>query len=149
MKLLSIAVPVVVVFVTAPPTHVQTKPDFTGRWVQVAPSGRAEGGGSEQVVTQDATTLTTAHASEGGGHRSVYKLAGESRSTLGQVEVVSKTAWDGDRLIITSTATYPGGTTRESKQVWSLGADGTLTIELSSKNPDGTTNDMKSIHRRK
>jgi hypothetical protein len=127
----------------------QTKPNFSGRWVQVTPAGEAEGGGSEQVVTQDATTLTTEHPSEGGSHRQTYKLGGESRSTVGPVEVVATTVWDGAKLVLTSTATYPGNNKRESKQVWSLGADGKLTIELSAKNPDGTTTEIKSVHQKK
>jgi hypothetical protein len=127
----------------------QTTPNFSGRWVQVTPSAEAEGGGSERTVTQDAATLTTEHPSEGGGHRQVYKLDGESRSTLGRVEVVSKTVWDGARLVITSTATYPGDNKRESRQVWSLGTDGRLTIELLAKNPDGTTTEIRSVHQKK
>jgi hypothetical protein len=127
----------------------QAKPDFSGRWVQVVPTGKEEGSGSEQVVTQDGMTLTTEHPSEGGSHRQVYKLDGESRSTIAGVEVISNTAWDGQKLVITSTATYPGNRKRESKQVWSLGQDGSLIIEHSAKNPDGTRMEIQTIHRKK
>ena len=127
----------------------QAKPNFSGTWIQVEPANRAEGGGSEQVVTHDAVTLTTEHASEGGGHRQVYKLDGESRFSVSSADVVAKAMWDGQKLVITSTATYPENRRRDSKQVWSLGADGTLTIESSAKNPDGTTTDRKSVHRKK
>jgi hypothetical protein len=129
--------------------HAQAKPDFSGRWVQVAPAGESQGGGSEQVITQDATTVTTEHPSEGGGHRQTYKLDGESRSALGEIEIVSKTSWDGPKLVITSTATYPGNRRRESKRVWSLEADGTMTSEFTARNPDGTTTELKSVYRKR
>jgi len=127
----------------------QAKPDFSGRWVQITPAAEAEGGGSEQLVTQDATTLTTEHPSEGGSHRQVYKLDGESRSMLGQIQIVSKASWEGQKLVITSSATYPDRQRRDSKQIWSLGTDGRLTIEFSATNPDGTATEMRLIHRKK
>jgi hypothetical protein len=90
-------------------TSAQEKPNFAGQWVLVSP---AEGEGQEQTVTQDATTLTTAHASEGHGHRWVYKLDGtESRNVLvshgNAVVTLSKASWDGNRLRIASDTTYP------------------------------------------
>ena len=86
----------------------QAKPDFSGRWVQVTPSAVGEGGGQEQVVRQDAASVTIDHASEGGGHSQVYRFDSESRGMLGHdVEVISKAAWDGPRLVLTSTASYP------------------------------------------
>ena len=127
----------------------QAKPNFSGRWVQIAPASPDDGGGTEQVVTQDAKTLTAEHPSEGGQHRQVYKLDGESQFATGPVTSVSKTTWDGPKLVISTTSTYPGDRKRESKQVWSLGADGMLTIEASSKNPDGTTTEIKIVHRKK
>ncbi len=110
----------------------QQKPNFSGRWVTVSPT---EAAGQEQVVTHDAATLTTGHASEGGGHGAVYKLDGtESRNVLtshGEPIVTrSKAAWSGAQLTITSNTTYPDGRTRESKEVWSLDAEGRLVIEV-------------------
>jgi hypothetical protein len=129
--------------------HAQSKPNFAGRWVQVTPTAEAEGGGSEQVITQTATTVTTEHPSEGGGHRQTFTIDAESKSMVGQIPVVSKTAWVGQTLVITSVATYPGDVTRESKQIWSLRPDGTMAIEFTLKNPDGTTTEIKSVHRKR
>ena len=128
----------------------QAKPDFSGRWVQVSPSSPAEGGGNEQSVRQSDSAVTTDHASGGGGHSQVYKFDAESRGTLGHgIDVISKAAWDGPKLVLTSTATYPDNTRRQSRQQWTLGPDGTLTIESSMKHPDGTVTERKSVHRKK
>jgi len=140
---------IVVAIVMSLGVHAQSKPNFSGRWVQVSPTAEMEGGGSEQVITQTATTVTTEHPSEGGGHKQTFTIDAESKSMVGQVPVVSKTAWVGPTLVITSTATYPGDVKRESKQIWSLRPDGTLAIEFTLKNPDGTTTEIKSIHRKR
>ncbi len=110
----------------------QQKPNFSGRWVVVSP---ADAAGQEQVVTHDATTLTTGHASEGGGHGASYKLDGtESRNVLTShgepIVTLSKATWSGAQLTITSNTTYPDGRKRESKEVWSLDAEGRLVIEV-------------------
>src|SRR5688572_20488383 len=58
----------------------QSTPNFTGIWVTVSP---ADAAGQEQEVRHTATTLSTGHASEGGGHHASYKLDGsESRNEL-------------------------------------------------------------------
>ena len=100
----------------------QKKPDFTGSWVAISP---AEAAGQEQEVRHTATTLTTGHASEGGGHQAIYKLDGnESRSELtshgDQIVTTSKAASDGDKVVITRATTCPDGRKLESKQTWSM-----------------------------
>ena len=128
----------------------QAKPDFSGRWVQVTPSAVAEGGGQEQVVRQDDASVTTSHASEGGGHGQVYKFGSDSSGMLGHdVAVTSRAAWDGPKLVLTSTATYPDKSQRQTRQVWTLGSDGLLTIESTMTHPDRTITQRKSVHRKK
>jgi hypothetical protein len=106
----------------------QQKPDFSGHWVMVSPS---EGAGQEQVVTQDATTLTVAPAAGGQGQVLVYKLDGtESRTVLPQSVMISKAAWTGNQLTITSTSAAPGGQTLDQTLVWSLDGEGRLVIEV-------------------
>jgi hypothetical protein len=110
----------------------QEKPDFAGRWVLMSP---AEGAGQEHTVTQDAATLTTAHASTGHGHRMVYKLDGtESRNVLvshgSDIVTLSKASWNGNQLTIMSDTTYSDGRKRYVKEVWSFGGDGRLVVEF-------------------
>lgn len=120
------------VLVAATATFAQKKPDFSGRWVVISPADQA---GNEQSVKQDLTTLTTQHDSEGGGHDTTYKLDGSEnrgviRSHDEDLVTLSKAMWDGDKLSITSATTYPGGRKVDSKQVWSLNAEGQLVIEV-------------------
>jgi hypothetical protein len=99
------------------------KPDFSGRWVMVTP---AEGAGQEQVVKQDATTLTIGPTPE--GQLVVYKLDGsENRIGLASgVVMTSKASWTGNQLTITSTT--PSGL--DQKQVWSIDGEGKLVIDV-------------------
>jgi hypothetical protein len=104
------------------------KPDFSGRWVMVTP---AEGAGLEQVVKQDATTLTIGPTPE--GQLVVYKLDGtENRIVMTSgVVMTSKASWTGNQLTITSTT--PSGL--DQKQVWSIDGDGKLVIDVQNTLP--------------
>ncbi len=126
----------------------QEKPNFAGRWVLVSPP---ESAGQEQVVTQDAATLTTAHASSGHGHRSVYALDGsESRNALTshghEIVTVSKTTWNRERLTIESETTYPDGRKLQATDVWSLDAEGRLLIERTERGLTPSPSTMKLVY---
>ena len=135
----------------APHALAQKVPDFSGRWVQVTPAAADEGGGQEQVITQTPTTITTEHPSEAGSHRQVYTLNSESTSQVGaaKTEVVSRTSWDGQKLVISSTVRNPDNTRQTSKQTWSLGADGLLTIDGSMDTHDGQHRSFKVVYKRR
>ena len=49
--------------------------------------------------------------------------------TLLAIDRVTKTAWDGNKLVVTVTANF-GGQAFETKSIWSIGADGALLIEM-------------------
>jgi len=110
----------------------QDKPNFTGTWVAVSP---AEAAGQEQEVRHTATTLSTGHASEGGGHQATYKLDGsESRNEImshGEpIVTLSRAAWEGNKVVITSATTYPDGGKLDSKETWSMDSEGRLVFEF-------------------
>jgi hypothetical protein len=114
-------------------TSAQEKPNFAGRWVVVSPAAEA---GQEQTVTHTAATLATGHASEGHGHRAVYRLDGtENRNVVTShgedIVTLSKAAWSGNQLTITSDTTYPDGRTWHTTQAWSLDESGRLIIDFS------------------
>jgi len=46
---------------------------------------------------------------------------------------VTKSAWDGNKLVLTTVSDFQGQSF-ENKQIWTLGADGTLTVD--STRPD-------------
>ena len=132
-------------------TSAQESPNFAGRWVLVSP---ADSAGQEQTVTQDAAKLTTAHASDGDGHRSVYRLDGaESRNVLGShgsdIVTLSTASWNGNRLTITNNTTYPDGRKRHTTQVWSLEGKDRLVIEFTESGPSATPRTTTLVYARR
>lgn len=129
--------------------HAQTRPNFTGHWVQISPD---EGAGGEQFIKHDATTLATAHDSEGGGHNATYKLDGsEQRITLGshgsEIVTISRATWQGNTLVIASSTTYPDGRKMTGNDTWSLDAEGRLVIDL-DRMLAGQPIKMKLVHKK-
>lgn len=136
----------------------QPTPDFTGRWVVVpdtAPAAGQRGGGPAEgsmgsgwgpdiTVTQDAKALTIQftpfiRSDMQPPFTFVYLLDGsESRNTInmgrGPQEQVSRAAWDGGKLVITTTYSFkvtPDAetVTGETKQVLSLESPASLVVE--------------------
>jgi hypothetical protein len=132
-------------------TSAQEKPNFSGRWVVVSPAADA---GQEQTVTQTAATLTTGHASEGHGHRAVYKLDGtENRNVLTShdedIVTLSKASWSGTQLTITSDTTYPDGRKWHTVQTWSLESEGRLAVEFSETGMNAAPMTTRRIYTRR
>src|SRR6187401_1862649 len=102
-----IAISVLTVSVLAQP-----KPNFSGRWVITSP---ADSAGQEQIVTQDAKTLTVEHASEGGGHKMSYQLDGVERRMAipgragAEITMLAKASWDGNTIVVLTNTSYPNG----------------------------------------
>ena len=129
------------------------KPDFSGKWVldpaktEGGPGGgggggRAGGGGggaAPLTITQTATDLTIERTMGETVTKTVYKLDGKesvNETQRGKSTYVSK--WDGAKLMTTIKAETPQGT-RESTEVRSLAADGTMVVETTSQGPSGPT----------
>jgi hypothetical protein len=131
----------------------QAKPNFAGKWTMVAQpaadagqGGGRRGGrggrggfGQEMTIAQDASTLTINY-SVGGQNptpvKVVYKLDGsESKNTMmgrgGQMEQVSKAAWQGNTLVITTT-TQNG----EQKRVLSMDGANLKIVTTNPGNPN-------------
>jgi hypothetical protein len=134
---------------------VQTPSDFSGRWLLAPePVGTASaarstpamgtGWGSDISIAQDAKTLTIEFAQFARGDmqppiKLVYFLDGsESRNTInvgrGPQEQISKTAWDGTKLTISTVRTFrsaPGDKpmTLQTTQVLFLDSPDTLVVE--------------------
>ena len=128
------------------------KPNFSGTWVTVSP---AEFAGQEQVITHDlqANTLTLQHGAEGGHHQRTHTLDGaESRNALsshgGQIVTLSRASWTGNQITIVNVSTYPDGTRRESKELWSLDAAGQLVLDLTEV-ADALPKTTRIVHKKK
>jgi hypothetical protein len=151
MKRLIASVVVIVALAAAFETHAQTRPNFSGRWVQVSP---AEGAGSEQVIKHEGDKMTASHASTGDGHVLEYTLDGtEKTQTLtshGQdLNSKVRAIWEKESVVITATTHYGGDRTVTLKQVWSLDKAGQLVIVV-SPTVDGKHQDpITLVHTRK
>lgn len=122
--------------------------NFAGKWTMDPASAPAGGGGGrggrgmlgeELTITQDASTLTLEY--QGGGQnpapvKLVYKLDGSESKNMtmgrgGQQEQVSKAAWAGESLVVTTTTGFG-----ELKRTFSL-QGGNLVVETSAPGRDG------------
>ena len=112
----------------------QTKPNFAGKWTLSDPA--AAGGmmtPTTMTVVQDEKTITLTTVGQMGEVKTVFNLDGtEAKSPIDvqgtRIERVTKAAWDGSKLALTTVANFQGQSF-ETKQIWTLGADGTLTVD--------------------
>jgi hypothetical protein len=140
----------------------QAKPDFSGMWTMdpasapAPPAGGGGGGGGggrgggrggggagfgqQFTATQNASTLTISRMQGDQTVTATYKLDGsESKNTVqgrgGAQEQVSKAAWQGSKLVITTTLDF-GGNTVEQKRTLSM-EGGNLVIEQANPGRGG------------
>ena len=152
-----LVVAVVLMFGAAASLAAQAKSDFSGKWTldpasapappAGAPAGGGGGGGgrgggrgggfgNEFTIAQNAKTITITRMQGDQTVATVYNLDGsESKNTVqgrgGATEQVSKAAWDGAKLIVTT-----AGANGEQKRVFAMEA-GNLTIETTQPGRDG------------
>ena len=131
----------------APSAFAQAK-NFAGKWTAIvdttaAPTGGrgGRGLGMSPTITQDDKTLTITRTTQAGEIKSVYNLDGsESKNTVtmggNSVEQVSKTKWDGDKLVITTTSNM-GGNTIETTTVLSKDASDNLVVQYTAPGRGG------------
>ena len=103
--------------------------------------GRGAVSGPEVKITQDGTTLKVERTQGQAPVVFTYTIGGEGKNTVtmgrgGPTDVSYKTAWEGSKLVISSTQSMAmqDGTnmTMASKQALSIAADGTLVVESTS-----------------
>ena len=131
----------------------QGKTDFSGTWKRDAARsdapqmGRGGAGGAPAgdvtvTIAQTAADITIERKMGENVQKSVYKLDGSesiNASPRGG-DIKSKATWDGANLVIESTQTMNMGgneMTMTSKEVWSLGADGAITVQATRTTPRG------------
>jgi hypothetical protein len=132
----------------------QGKTDFSGNWKRDAtksdapqmgrggPGGGAPMGDVTLAIAQTAADITMERKMGENVQKSTYKLDGsESVSTSPRGgDIKSKAKWDGANLVIESTQTMSMGgneMTITSKEIWSLGADGAITVVTTRTTPRG------------
>ena len=138
--------------------HAQVKPDFSGKWIHDATRGPATGGwGTEFSVVQDGKTLTITRRQGEAVVTETYKLDGTesknefvNRAIGAPVVIVSKVAWDGSKLVISSRSTINLGgqqQTIETKRVLSL-EGGTLVVEANASGMPSGMPPAKAVYKR-
>jgi predicted metalloprotease with PDZ domain len=128
----------------------QQKPNFSGTWVGVTP---AEVAGNQQLVTHTATTLTLRHGAEGDDHVITYKLDGsESRNALAshgdEIVSIARASWEGDRLIINESTTYPDGRKAERRLTFGLDKEGQLVQGLTMTMTGQPERKIEAVYRK-
>jgi hypothetical protein len=126
------------------------QPNFSGTWTLVPDPNAAGGGGrgggggglgQGGTIAQDAKTLTITRTTQAGEVKIVYNLDGsESKNMMamrgGQVEQVSKAAWEGNTLVVTTNYTM-GENAVTTKSVYSLDASGQLVVATTAPGRGG------------
>lgn len=89
----------------------------------------------------------------GGDGSATYTLDGkgvesEISNPMGSMKVVTKAKLDGDKIEISRTISTPMGD-RSTTEKWSLGTDGTLSIESQRPNRDGGTDTSTKVYSKK
>ena len=117
----------------------QAKPNFAGKWALTSPDAASVGmNPTAMTVTHDDKTFVIASIGQMGEIKTVFNLDGTSAKSPLEIQGmtidrVTKCAWDGNKLVLTTVSDFQGQSF-ETKQIWSLGTDGTLTID--STRPD-------------
>jgi hypothetical protein len=163
----------VLILMPAAILNAQDRPNFSGQWTITpdAPAGSraprgdmGSGWGSPITVTQNDATLTVQYAFFGRGDmqppfKFVYALNGsETRNTVmmghGIQAMVSKTRWEGNKLIITTVHTFTDPqtgkpATTEVRQTLSLESPKSLQVETTRNGAlGGTPSISRSVYTR-
>jgi hypothetical protein len=144
------------------PIATQPPPDFSGTWtldaektMKPGPDGRvvmAPMLGERVVVVQNATSITMRISVQGSVVVAVYDLTGaESRNVSpGDITVMSRASWKGDRLIIESSSdSVDQGkpiTIRTTRVLW-IDTAGDLIVERTGT-PASAVTPSRSVYRR-
>ena len=114
MKRLSIASAVLVVSLVAG-LAAQAKPSFTGSWKLSSDPGGDAFISPTMAVAQDEKVLTVTTTGQFGELKTTYNVDGtEGKSPLdfngNTIDRTSKLAWDGDKMVLTTTSDFGGDT---------------------------------------
>lgn len=158
-------VTVAIVCLCAASAAAQTRPDFSGRWVEDAsqrksPYDTTPSGGARAMSSTGVETLITHTADQLiidrdfiEKTRHVHHLDGrEDRNRNGAQVHTTRTTWQGDRLVtegITYQVTSHGETSWKVKEVRWLNARGQLALETTRIDEDGEAKTVLQIFRKK
>lgn len=140
---------VIAISVLAASPVAQQKPSFSGHWVITSPEKNA---GAEQIVTQDAKTLTVEQKAKDATRKMSFPLDGVERrmaAPRSDFVVMAKASWEGNTIVVITNTSYPGGMKTQAKDVWSIDAQGRLIIDSTETGNAGAPEVLKLIHVKK
>ena len=123
------------------------KPSFSGTWIIQPPNKAA---GVEQIVKQDDKTLSITSV----GRTRTYQLNGvehrvATATRVGEIVMVSKAAWEGRTITITTATSYPNDMKTTEKETWSIDNQGQLVIDFVETAPGEAPRKVKVTHKKK
>ena len=125
----------------------QARPNFSGTWIFVTP---AKSAGQEQVIKHDDKTLSMVM----GGRSMVHQLDGVERREArpmrgGEVVMLTRASWEGRTVVVTITTDYPNNMKTQSREVWSIDAEGRLVIDFTESAPGQPARTVQALLTRK
>jgi hypothetical protein len=130
----------------------QTRPDFSGKWVDVQSVGGKEVIEETLVVTQDAQGLSyVSYASNGReGERLAVLFNGAPKSQPRQMEgeATSTAKWEANTLVVATTVKRPGRPEFSHERRFSIDTAKQLVIETTTKAEGAAPRSAKTVYRR-
>ena len=125
----------------------QQRPSFSGTWIIQPPNKAA---GVETVVKQDDKTITVTNP----GRTLTHVLDGAERkqtmaSRIGDIVMLTKAAWEGGTIVITTSTSYPNNIRTVEKETWSIDAQGQLVIDFTETAAGQAPRVLKVVHKKK
>jgi hypothetical protein len=145
----------------------QDKPEFSGVWI-LMPSDSSASSAAQTLVVHQLLTRTSVRGialdhplitfeierhSSGSVHSERYQIGVIGGTIIGDVETHHSTTWDGDRLVIETIYSTYSARQRNTEissthtEVWSLDAQGTLSVVATDQNADAKPRTSTLIYR--
>ena len=130
----------------------QTRPDFSGKWIDARTVEGKQVIEETLVVTQDAQGLSYVSYSQNGreGERLAFLFDGTPKTQPRQMagEATSTASWEGTTLVVATMYKRSGQGDIAYQRRWSLDASKQLVIESTRKADGKASNPTKTVYRR-
>jgi hypothetical protein len=130
----------------------QTRPDFSGKWIDIQTVDGEQVIEETLVVTQDAQGLSYVSYSRNGreGERLAFLFNGTPKSQPRQMsgEATSTASWEGSTLVVATTVRRNGQRDVAYQRRWSIDPAKQLMIETTSKPEGAPAVTTRTVYRR-
>lgn len=130
----------------------QTRPDFSGKWIDARTVDGKQVIEETLVVTQDAQGLSYISYSANGreGERLAVLFDGTPKSQARRMagEAISTASWEGNALVVATTVKRPGQPDYTYQRRWSIDSSSQLVIESTRRVEGEAPRTTKTVYRR-